>query len=795
MPIENLPLFNAMNKEEVHPVFPNPKRPLTAQESHFAIMEKVHACISEVNRFEKAIEEELNKYFDKTDTENHAFKEAIQTSYNTFLATVQQEINNFETDMEQNYQLHLNDFDTRVADFQTAINNEFLALQESVVNLTSGKVEELEALRISLVNNYNSFTAEVNTLIENFKTHLEQEFSETTTEQDRKIEEYRQYMVDNLEPTLKLIFNQKASNGEIAEIMASVYGGTREFKGSKTYDEIHALNSAANGDYYYCTTNEHYYQKTATSWVDIGTGDISLDNLLAFQNWCGGEMIDLRTDTNNTEWERSGDNFRNFTSNNYYNTEKIKEILTGLISSYDMEDVEVEHTEGKFLDGHGELVTPNATPENYHVIKAAVSEGDVLLITAQGYIYNHSFAFYDSNDKVIMGDPNRYKDGKHYKNYIVVAPPKSAYILVNGVHYLPASVKKVIGINYVTDGVKDYLNNFSNTPINQLKMRGNNIEFNSKGRYVIPWGKYEQEITDGTAYEYLISDLIEVTAGKIYHIVCSTNYSNYAYLFYDEKQSPLDGERFSEFTIVDKNVIVPFNAKYIRICTLKREYGFSIEECTEIVGLAPAKSWVNKKWVCLGDSLTEFNQRASKNYHDYVHEETGIEVVNMGLSGSGYAKRSGDNNAYYQRVMNIPTDADVITIFSSFNDLSSGLPLGNVTDTVETTLCGAINKTLDNLFSIYPLARVGVTTPTPWHSTKPTENESADNYVKAIIDICYKRGIPCLDLFHCSGLRPWDEAFRKVAYSKDPEGVGNHPDETGHMLIAPKFREFLKTLI
>ena len=93
------------------------------------------------------------------------------------------------------------------------------------------------------------------------------------------------------------------------------------------------------------------------------------------------------------------------------------------------------------------------------------------------------------------------------------------------------------------------------------------------------------------------------------------------------------------------------------------------------------------------------------------------------------------------------------------------------------------------------IAKVGIITPTPWVGNNEYDSKTTDEeYVQVIIDICKKRGIPCLDLYHNSGLRPWEESYRTLCYSKDG-GNGVHPDETGHRLIAPRFRAFLETLM
>lgn len=211
--------------------------------------------------------------------------------------------------------------------------------------------------------------------------------------------------------------------------------------------------------------------------------------------------------------------------------------------------------------------------------------------------------------------------------------------------------------------------------------------------------------------------------------------------------------------------------------------------------LTDLKKWTGKKWVVFGDSLTEENSRTTKHYFDYVSDETGISTYNMGNSGSGYMNEQDLGTAFYQRISSVPTDADVITIFGSFNDNHYYSVLGTANDTGTTTIGGCINTTLDNLFAAFPLANVGIVTPTPWTNQNPTtEPNDASAYVDLIKAICNKRSIPCLDLFHCSQLRPWDSDFRDLAYSKD-DGGGTHPDETGHKIIAPRFQTFLDSLL
>ena len=216
------------------------------------------------------------------------------------------------------------------------------------------------------------------------------------------------------------------------------------------------------------------------------------------------------------------------------------------------------------------------------------------------------------------------------------------------------------------------------------------------------------------------------------------------------------------------------------------------------------KPWTGKKWVVVGDSLTQAlnsdgtNANTDKYYHTHIAEETGISIVNMGQGGTGYKKTDDSGYAFYQRIVNVPTDADVITIMGSINDLSrtENYTLGEPTDTGTDTICGCINTTLDNLFSTFPLANVGIITPMPndyynyFNFETDTRTQRITEYCEKLTEICHRRSIPVLDMFHGSGMRPWDANF-KAAFMPD----GTHANEAGHKIMATKIKAFLESLL
>ena len=298
-----------------------------------------------------------------------------------------------------------------------------------------------------------------------------------------------------------------------------------------------------------------------------------------------------------------------------------------------------------------------------------------------------------------------------------------------------------------------------------------------------------------TSYsDWYVTDEITVTPYTFYYITASARSANhYLYAIYDANENVLSYESSTSWTIVSINkklIYTPYGASKIRIASVNGASGATIYTAQE---KSPSKKWTGLKWAAMGDSLTAVNIRTTMHYHDYIADDTGITVVNLGAGGTGYKQSYAGVSGFMDRVDTIPLDADVVTIFGSGNDHS--YTIGDPSDTGTDTLCGCINTTISRIFDRITTCNLGIVTPTPWQGYNPADDTNwMAQYSAAIVQICKNWGIPCLDLYHCSNLRPWDATFRAAAYSKD-DGGGTHPDETGHKLIAPRFEAFLDELL
>ena len=317
--------------------------------------------------------------------------------------------------------------------------------------------------------------------------------------------------------------------------------------------------------------------------------------------------------------------------------------------------------------------------------------------------------------------------------------------------------------------------------------------------------KKNGQVATVSGNNYYGSDYVSVDEYGTYYITAWANYEHALYAFYDSNNSLVSVGMLSANTstgteITDYEVTVPQGASKLVIAYAGTGTGKIGEaETYKVKGSYP---WAGKTWVCMGDSLTEVNSRTTLHYHDYIAQKTGITVNNMGKSGTGYAKTYQKSAGvtyenFMDRALTIPATCDVMTIFGSGNDNSTELPIGVYTDADHTsgTLAGYVNETIDNIYSVNPIINLGIVSPTPWENQNPmNENCWMYKYSAMLKSICEHRSIPFLDLYHCSNLRPWDATFRTLAYSKD-DGGGTHPDETGHLLIAPRFEAFLDSLL
>lgn len=217
--------------------------------------------------------------------------------------------------------------------------------------------------------------------------------------------------------------------------------------------------------------------------------------------------------------------------------------------------------------------------------------------------------------------------------------------------------------------------------------------------------------------------------------------------------------------------------------------------------LDSSKPLYGEKITLIGDSITEHNFTARKNWAMYINDWTGANIQNLGISGTGFYSENHDNNTYIHIIKEIDKDTDLIGVAASFNNTSS-LEVGDVSDTVSAnTLCGYINEFFDKLQSEFPNTNIICYSQGMWGTHTPSDADACD-YIDSIELICQKRNIPFIrNLFsEQSQLNPTIESVNKELYSHDNYFDYHfythllqtdccscdvvHPNSKGHKIIA-----------
>lgn len=203
-----------------------------------------------------------------------------------------------------------------------------------------------------------------------------------------------------------------------------------------------------------------------------------------------------------------------------------------------------------------------------------------------------------------------------------------------------------------------------------------------------------------------------------------------------------------------------------------------------------------------------------KSYAQLTGEAIAGSFINYGISSSTVARIASNpsiNNPMCGRISVLPDDADLITIEGGTNDLRQGIPVGTMSDRVETTFYGALHSICAQLFTKYftnkvlngkPKAKVVLCTPIKL--LKDVQNGYLDTgletYCQAIKDVAAYYSLPVLDLYNLSEINPHLDKTLQGTHPDSPylynkyitDGV--HPTPEGHEIIKDVVIGFLKTL-
>ncbi|MFV5349049.1 SGNH/GDSL hydrolase family protein [Acinetobacter baumannii] len=206
-----------------------------------------------------------------------------------------------------------------------------------------------------------------------------------------------------------------------------------------------------------------------------------------------------------------------------------------------------------------------------------------------------------------------------------------------------------------------------------------------------------------------------------------------------------------------------------------------------------------KRWIAIGDSITEKNSRANKNYHDFIREDVGgMTVYNKGISGSGFHDRMDVANTLTEQT-------DYITILWGTNDwglVRNTYPLGTFLSNDTNTISGRINSCLSQLITKYPLAKIAIISALPRldnYGSNAAPNSvgyTLKQHVDLLAQYAAHYSLPFLDLYGSSNLPVWVPAANDYYFTapgaSSPDGL--HPNDAGQRLMADKIKVFLESI-
>lgn len=220
---------------------------------------------------------------------------------------------------------------------------------------------------------------------------------------------------------------------------------------------------------------------------------------------------------------------------------------------------------------------------------------------------------------------------------------------------------------------------------------------------------------------------------------------------------------------------------------------------------ASSSSLNKKKWLIIGDSISDFSFRPYPSYKNYAEQLKTIypelEIYNYGISGTGFYSRYDVANTITQS----ESDIDFITIFWGTNDWGNiqyprpnNKPLGQFGDNGTTTIAGCMNEVFSSLTEKFPRVPIYIFTPLPrfdaWGLNPPINEQGyrLTELVELLKKYANHYSIRVLDLYFESNFKCQSSAMKNI-WTVNGDGV--HPTLEAHQKLVPIIQSFFKSVI
>ncbi|MCC4467097.1 SGNH/GDSL hydrolase family protein, partial [Limosilactobacillus reuteri] len=446
--------------------------------------------------------------------------------------------------------------------------------------------------------------------------------------------------------------------------------------------------------------------------------------------------------------------------------------------------------------------------DTYYSDAIPVTPGEVYLVNGTTYFDARTVILWDAKENIVGYFPQSLTDKElDSKQAFMFAIPQGAvtmYINTKKGNGNERHLYKVKNFNRVQNATTDFVSSVVNgkqAKYQQVKL----TKCNNDGYWQYQYGYYQ---SDPTGENKIVGyKQITVKPFETYRIKGNSYFEANLYNIYDYAGRLIESfpNNNLDTRFYDQTFTVPYNGAFLKINQHKDGPEVTLEKVVEWHDKSPI---ANKKWVAIGDSWTAANTLGNTvaNYTNYVADRLGVTMINAAIGGTGYVAQNGNyEDQFYNR--QIPADGDAYTILGSFNDVFvDGFKFGDVGDTDKLSLWGGMKATLDHIWSIKDNAVVGIIAPGPWGAFNPQNennwdklnmkaNEVGEQYVSTMKKFADYYSLPFLDLYHQSGLRPWDASFVAKYYHGTSDTDNTHPNTNGHKLFASKIADFVNKLL
>jgi lysophospholipase L1-like esterase len=328
-------------------------------------------------------------------------------------------------------------------------------------------------------------------------------------------------------------------------------------------------------------------------------------------------------------------------------------------------------------------------------------------------------------------------------------------------------------------------------------------------------------ITSTTNTQANRTDYIDVSAyvGKYFRIESYEISAISVIAFYDENHDVIGTipGTASAYTLAINYIRIPETAKYAIfsvfcpseiVSKLKVYLGDyylpKMYEDIEYLKSHGPTSWSGCSANFLGDSITyglytpvggqSPTAQANPTYVQTVKEFLDLEYSrNYGSSGTciSSATSQSPQSSFVNRYSSMESDADIVVVFGGTNDYGTSVPMGDPTDTTDTSFYGSMDVLCKGLIAKYLGKRIVFITPIPRNgeNTPNSAGKTLQDYRDAIVDVAQNRyGLAIIDGRNL-GISTADSTY-KATYIVD----GLHPTQLGHDQLGKAIAHILNAI-